>query len=130
MSSGGLRGRRGMSAEPTEPVLEQRVRTLEIVAQPARRRRAVLAGQRLQARGAKELAMNADQERGGDPGVARIDPFLLERVGQRLRERPHHLELLRAEGGRVFEGAGESGEPGAREPRALTDLQPAKRVED
>src|SRR6185503_12678992 len=97
MSSGGLRGRRGMSAEPTEPVLEQRVRTLEIVAQPARRCRPVLAGQRLHARSTKELAMDADQERGGDPRVAGIDPFLLERAGQRLSEGPHHLELLRAE---------------------------------
>ena len=56
-----------MDAEPAETVLEQRVRTLEIAAQPARRGGAVLAGERLRARGAEELPVHADQERGGDP---------------------------------------------------------------
>ena len=52
----------------------------------ARRRRAVLSCERLYARGAKELPVHADQERGGDARVTGIDPFLLERVGERLRE--------------------------------------------
>ena len=130
MTSGGLRSRSSMGAEPTETMLEQRVRTLEIVAQTAGRRGAVLARERLRTRGAKELAVHADQERGGDACVTRIDAFVLQRTGERLREGRHDLELLRAERLRVLERAREGDEAGAGQARALAHLHTAQRVED
>jgi len=130
MTSGGLRGRTVMSAELTEPVLEQRVCTLEIVAQPARRRRPMLACEGLHARGAKELPVHADQKRGRDARITEIDAFLLERIGERLRKRRHDLELLRAERLRPLERAREEDEPRAGEACALSDLKASERVED
>jgi len=130
MTSGGVRGRRGMDAETTQPVLEQRVRALEIASQPPRGSRSVFAGKRLHARGAKELAMHADQKRSGDPRIARVDSLVLERDGQCLSERRHDLELLRTQRLRVLEGAREGHETRAGETGTLADLKATKRDED
>src|SRR4029077_10483337 len=70
------------------------------------------------------------QERGGDAGVTRLDAFLLQRVGERLRKRRHDLELLRAQRLRVLERARKGDEPWAGETRALSDLNAPERVED
>jgi len=129
MTSGGLRSRSSMGAEPTETMLKQRVRTLEIVAQPARGCGAVLACKRLHARSAKELPVHADQKRRSDACIASIDPFLFQRPGQRLRERRHHLEFLRAQRLRVLERAREGDEPRAGQARALAHLHTPQRVE-
>ena len=125
MSSGCRRGRTGMNAETAEAVLEQRVGTLEIAPQPPRGGGSVLAGERLRARGAKELPVDADQKRRRDPCVPGVDPLLLERAGERLREERHDLELLRPQRGRIFEDACEGRERRGTEACGLADLQTA-----
>ena len=131
MSSGGLRGRRGMSAEPTEPVLEQRVRALEIAAQAARRApgRACPASACMRAARKNcrwtlirsEAAIRAS--RGSIPSSSSASVSACANV--------HMTSSSFARSARrVLERAREAREPGAREPRALADLQLAERVED
>src|SRR5512146_2486049 len=119
-----------IAPEPAEPVLEQRERTIEIAPQLPRGGRAVLAGERLAARGPEDLSVDADQEPGGDPRVAGVDPLLLEGIGNCLSEQRHDLELLGLERRRVLENAREDREARTRQACTLADLHPTQRRDD
>src|SRR5262245_8882985 len=91
-------------SELAEPVLEQLVGAVEIGPQAPERAGAVPARERLLARGAEQLPVNADDQPRGDACVALVDVELrLDRAGERLREPGHHLELLRLQRGRLLD---------------------------
>src|SRR5437588_619604 len=107
-----------------EPVLEQVEHAIEVGAQAADGGRPVLAGERPPARGTEELPVDADEQSGRDPRVALLDAeLLLDRVGEHLDEMPHHLELLRPQGGRRLDDPREGGEARARQTLARRDLE-------
>src|SRR5947208_17131849 len=96
------------SPELAEPALEQLVRSVEVAAEAPDRGRPVLTGERLLARGAEELPVDADQEPRRDARVTLVDVQLgLDRVRQRLHDPRHHLELLRLTRLRLLDDAGE-----------------------
>src|SRR5438105_1289598 len=130
MNLGHDAGRTGMHSEPTETMLEQRVRPLEVAAQPPHGSGTVPAGQRLLAGEAEELPVHSDQEPGGDARIARIDSLQQQRIAKGMRERRHDLELLRPQRGRLLENPREGGEAGAAQPAAFLQLQPSQRRDD